>query len=131
MVQKATELGVDHIQLLHAHHSVVRWKPARFEHQLDRLRKISDEAARQSRRVRRVEILAPAEALEVLPTSVAAEPGGRPITSSDRIVAIGPEGGWSADEIDAAADRVDLGPNILRTETAALAAIALSVVGHH
>jgi 16S rRNA (uracil1498-N3)-methyltransferase len=42
-------------------------------------------------------------------------------------VAIGPEGGWSDAELAAARDRVDLGPTILRTETAAVAASALCV----
>ncbi len=42
-------------------------------------------------------------------------------------MAIGPEGGWSPDELDVARDRVSLGSNILRTETAAVAATALCV----
>jgi RsmE family RNA methyltransferase len=37
-------------------------------------------------------------------------------------VLIGPEGGWSAEEIEAAPATVDLGPTNLRTETAAIAA---------
>ena len=45
-------------------------------------------------------------------------------------VAIGPEGGWSDEEVPAAAPRVSLGPAILRVETAA---IAVAVLGnaHH
>jgi RsmE family RNA methyltransferase len=39
-------------------------------------------------------------------------------------VAIGPEGGWTDDELARARDRVDLGATILRVETAALAAAA-------
>jgi hypothetical protein len=54
LVQKVTELGVDRIALLHAERSVVRWKPERTATQLERLRRISDEACRQSRRVWRV-----------------------------------------------------------------------------
>jgi 16S rRNA (uracil1498-N3)-methyltransferase len=127
MVQKCTELGVDEIQLLHAERSAVRWTPDKIVKQFERLQRISDEAARQSRRVWRVELHSPLDASEVLPSAVVAEPGGRPIAPSDTMIAIGPEGGWTMAETDGAQDRVTLGPNILRTETAAVAAITLSV----
>jgi 16S rRNA (uracil1498-N3)-methyltransferase len=127
LVQKVTELGVDRIVLLHAERSVVRWKPERTASQLERLQRISDEACRQSRRVWRVAIDQPVEATTVLGSFVAAEPGGRDLAPGDRCVAIGPEGGWSADELDQAAELVSLGPNILRTETAAVAASTLCV----
>jgi len=127
LVQKVTELGVDRIALLHADRSVVRWKPDRVDSQLARLQRIADEACRQSRRVWRVEIDAPVDASPLLTEMVVAEPGGRRIGPLDRSVAIGPEGGWSQDELDLAADRVSLGANILRTETAAVAVSALCV----
>lgn len=127
LVQKVTELGVDRIALLHADRSVVRWKPDRVESQLARLRRIADEACRQSRRVWRVDIDAPVDASTLLTGMVVAEPGGRRIGPHDRSVAIGPEGGWSQDELEVAADRVSLGANILRTETAAVAVSALCV----
>src|SRR5205823_8051792 len=54
------------------------------------------------------------------------EPATRPRAVA---VAIGPEGGFSRDETVAARDAgfllVDMGPRILRTETAALVALAL------
>ena len=54
------------------------------------------------------------------------EPSTRPRTVA---IAIGPEGGFSRDETTAARDAgfmlVDMGPRILRTETAALVALAL------
>jgi 16S rRNA (uracil1498-N3)-methyltransferase len=127
LVQKVTELGVDRIVLLHAQRSVVRWKPERTAAQLERLQRISDEACRQSRRVWRVAIDEPVEATTVLGSFIAAEPGGRDLAPGDRSVAIGPEGGWSVDELDQAAELVSLGPNILRTETAAVAASTLCV----
>jgi 16S rRNA (uracil1498-N3)-methyltransferase len=127
LVQKVTELGVDRIVLLHAERSVVRWKPERTAAQLDRLQRISDEACRQSRRVWRVAIDQPVDAATVLGRFVAAEPGGRDLAPGDRCVAIGPEGGWSAEELDQAAELVSLGGNILRTETAAVAASTLCV----
>jgi 16S rRNA (uracil1498-N3)-methyltransferase len=127
MVQKVTELGVDRLVLLHAEHSVVRWKPDRVEHQLARLQRIADEALRQSRRVLRMTIDAPVAATDVLGQFVAAEPGGRTLRAGDTAVAVGPEGGWSASELAVCRDRVDLGPTILRTETAAVAVSALCV----
>jgi 16S rRNA (uracil1498-N3)-methyltransferase len=127
LVQKVTELGVDRIALLHAERSVVRWKPERASSQLDRLQRISDEACRQSRRVWRVTIDAPVDAISVLGQFAVAEPGGRDVAPGDRSVAIGPEGGWSPAEVDQAAELVTLGPNILRTETAAVAASTLCV----
>lgn len=127
MVQKATELGVDRLVLLHAEHSVVRWKPDRAEKQLVRLQRIADEALRQSRRVQRMVIEPPMAAVDVLDRFVAAEPGGRRLRAEDTAVAIGPEGGWSATELAACRDRVDLGPTILRTETAVVAVSTLCV----
>lgn len=127
MVQKVTELGIDRLVLLHADHSVVRWKPDRVEHQLARLQRVADEALRQSRRVVRLSIEAPRPAAEVLGGFVAAEPGGRSLSATDASVAVGPEGGWSAAELAASRDRVDLGRTILRTETAAIAVSALCV----
>lgn len=131
LVQKVTELGVDRIVLLDAERSVVRWKPERVERQLVRLQRIADEAARQSRRVWRVEISAPVPAATVLADAAVAEPGGRPLDLRDSTVAVGPEGGWTDNELQQASSRVDLGPNILRTETAAIAIITLSVAIRH
>lgn len=130
MVQKLTELGADRIVLLHADRSTVRWQPDRVEAQLGRLRRISDEACRQSRRVWRVQIDPPIDASAALDRFALAEPGGRRIGPGDVAVAVGPEGGWSPEELAAAAERVDLGPHILRTETAAVAACTLCVTWH-
>lgn len=44
-------------------------------------------------------------------------------------VAIGPEAGWSADEVPDTAQRVSLGPMVLRVETAAMAAAVLANSG--
>ena len=65
--------------------------------------------------------------LDVLASSVVAEPGGRNVAVGDTSIAIGPEGGWSPRELANAGARVQLGPNVLRTETAALVAATLCV----
>jgi len=64
------------------------------------------------------------DALE--PPIAAADPGGvAPERLPDlrpRTVVIGPEGGWAPEEIPESVVRIDLGPTILRVETAAIVA---------
>ena len=125
LVAKCTEIGVDQIVLLDAEHSVVRWSGERLDRQLTRLRRVAAEAAMQSRRVWFPGITEPRPALDVLSDVAAAEPGGRPVTPADAAIAVGPEGGWSPKELEVAGSTVTLGPNVLRVETAAVAAAVL------
>jgi 16S rRNA (uracil1498-N3)-methyltransferase len=127
LVGKCTEVGIDRLVLLDAEHSVVRWPEERAVRQLDRLRRVAAEAASQSRRVWLPELAGQAPAIEVLPGFAAAEPGGRPLRADDTAVAVGPEGGWAPKELEVAGGEVSLGPNVLRVETAALAAAVLMV----
>ncbi len=131
LVQKAVELGVDVIQFLHAERSAVRWKPDRATKHVDRLQRIALEAARQSRRAWLPVIRPPQDAATTLTGYVVAEPGGRSVAAGDSFVAIGPEGGWTSAELESAAEQVELGPMILRTETAVLAAVTLCVASYH
>ncbi|HSJ91850.1 MAG TPA: RsmE family RNA methyltransferase [Ilumatobacter sp.] len=124
IVQKLTELGVDRIVWLHAERSVVRWDDQRAAKHLARLERVAVEAVQQSRRVTVPVIDAPKAALSFLPGASVAEPGGRPDDGCHPVVAIGPEGGWTERELAAAADRISLGPTVLRVETAALVAAA-------
>jgi 16S rRNA (uracil1498-N3)-methyltransferase len=128
IVQKLTELGVDRIVLLHAERSVVRWDGQRAEKHLGRLRRVAAEALQQSRGVWLPEVEGPLSAREVVADWAVAEPGGRPIGGDDHRIAVGPEGGWSAAELDAARDHLALGASVLRVETAALSA-AVRLVG--
>jgi 16S rRNA (uracil1498-N3)-methyltransferase len=129
LVQKCAEIGVDRVVLVSAERSVVRWDAERAARQLDRLRRIAAEAVLQSRRVWMPELAGPIPVAEVLPAAVAAEPGGRPLAPGDRIVAVGPEGGWTPAELELAVDRVSLGDTVLRVETAAVVAATLLVAG--
>jgi 16S rRNA (uracil1498-N3)-methyltransferase len=122
LVQKATELGIDRVVFLDAERSVVRWDIDRAARHLARLSRVAAMALMQSRRVWLPAIEGPIPAADVLPSGVAAEPGGRSVTSADRLIAIGPEGGWTAGELALAGDRVELNAGILRVETAALVA---------
>ncbi len=127
LVQKVTEIGADRIVLLHADRSVVRWEGDRAARHVERLQRIADEAVRQSRRVWRLVVEGPVASSDVLPHAVVAEPGGRNLTVRDSFVAVGPEGGWTARELALASGSVDLGPGVLRTETAAIVITTLSV----
>jgi 16S rRNA (uracil1498-N3)-methyltransferase len=127
IVQKLTELGVARVVLVHAARSVVRWAPERAARHVDRLARVAVEALQQSRGVWLPRIEGPLPAADVLPTAVAADPGGRSLRPSDRTIAIGPEGGWTDDELALAADTVTLGETVLRVETAAVTAAARAV----
>lgn len=128
IVQKLVELGVDRIVLLHAERSVVRWNAERSERHIAKLRRVAAEALQQSRGVWLPEISGPVPAIEVLPTAAAAEPGAVPIGAEHTVVAIGPEGGWSPAELDAASTTVSIGDTVLRVETAAIVAAARMVM---
>jgi 16S rRNA (uracil1498-N3)-methyltransferase len=128
-VQKLTEIGVDRIVPVMADRSVVRWTGERAAKQVERLRRIAREASMQSRRCRLPVLDGPRPATDVLaePGAVAAEPGGPPPSGTDRVLVVGPEGGWSESELEQAVGTVGLGPNVLRAETAAVVGAALLV----
>ena len=137
--QKLTELGVDHITLLHGDHSVVRWEGAKVTKNIERLDRIAREASMQSRRVRLPTISGMQTIHDLVGSSAGvaiAEPGGRNFDGSERLVVIGPEGGWSPGELALAQDAgesgrsglVSLGSQILRAETAAI--VAGTLLGH-
>jgi len=127
MVQKLTEVGVGAIVFLHCARSVVRWEGERGEKQLAKLRKVAREAAMQSRRTWLPEISGPVPLAQVLatPGAVVADPAGQPFQGASLVV-IGPEGGFTPDELAAAPAVACLSPHVLRVETAALVAAVLS-----
>jgi 16S rRNA (uracil1498-N3)-methyltransferase len=127
VVQKLTELGVDEVVPMTTQHSVVRWDAAKAAKAQDRFSEIARAAAMQARLAYLPRIAPLTSFAEVLsghdPTAVAlAHPGGDTPSLGRPAVLIGPEGGWSAEELAAAPATVDLGPTTLRADTAALAA---------
>lgn len=138
-IQKSVELGVNAIAPLISERCGVRLEKERLEKKVQQWRKIVIAACEQCGRNRIPEIY-DVETLE----SWCAQPGdglklnlhprarqsintlSQPI--SDIRLLIGPEGGLSQDEIDMTArygfTDILLGPRVLRTETAALTAIA-------
>lgn len=126
IVQKLTEAGVDRIVPFVAGRSVVRWDGERGDRRVERLRTIARAAAMQSRRawlpaVDNVGSFATAVA-ELGPAAGLAHPGGAPPSLERPAVLIGPEGGWTEDELRCGLPLIGLGSNVLRAETAALAA---------
>ena len=123
-VQKLTEAGADRIIPLVAERSVVRWEPARAGSHVERLRRVAREAAMQARRAWLPEVGDPVPFADLVagPGVALAQPGGEPPSLDRPTVLVGPEGGWSPAELAAAPALVSLGPHVLRTETAAVAA---------
>lgn len=126
VVQKLTELGVDAIQPLVAERSVVRWDADKRAAQLERWRRIAREAAMQSRQVWLPEVAPVTDLTEVMTRHrcVLADRQGPPVDRADRMVLVGPEGGWT-DRERSMAPLVGLGPSTVRAETACIAAATL------
>lgn len=141
ILQKATELGVEAVRPLFSERSEVKLDGARADKRLDHWRSVVASACGQSGRARVPEVAAPAAlaaVLESLPAGglrLLLDPEGslvlpalEPVSGEPVFLAIGPEGGWSPRDRDglhaAGFEGVRLGPRILRTETAGLAAIA-------
>ena len=131
VVQHGTEIGVAAFQLIITERCVVRELSDR---RLERLRTIAREAAEQSERGIVPPVHEPVRLADVLRPGVALLYERDSATRLSMIdpppsVAIGPEGGFSKDEmaqaLAAGAQIVGLGPRILRSESVALAAAAV------
>lgn len=128
MVKKLSELGVDIIQPLITARSVVRWERKKRVALEKRLAVAATEAAMQCRSVWLPTIEEPRTVAEVISVSrshgqpvALADPVGTTLADPQTLVLVGPEGGWSEEEV-VAADRVVLPGNILRAETAVIVA---------
>ncbi len=122
-VQKLTEVGVDHIWLLLAERSQTGKDGAKVNY--ERLRKIILEAASQARRPRLC-ILHELTSLKDAYPEISkmgpvafAEPGQGQFSSRLCSILIGPEGGWSKEELALSENHISLSDGILRVETAA------------
>lgn len=144
IVEKAVELGVAAVQPLAAQRSVVRLSGDRLDKRQAHWQGVIESASEQSGRNRLAQLLPLAEFRRWIETP--------PATPQPRILLsprgtqslagwaqaqgpraltllVGPEGGFSPEEEDAAiaagALPLSMGPRVLRTETAALAALAM------
>ena len=134
MVEKATEIGVSAIRLIHSE----RAPRGSAGQRLDRLRRIAVSAVEQSQRSVLPEISgvhAFAEIgglLEGVPERWFLHQGDTPsshVAGEGRAaLLVGPEGGWSSDELATfealGCRRMSLGPTVLRIETAAVVGCA-------
>ena len=143
IVEKATELGVETLVPVMAGRSEKGLDKAALK-RVERWRRIAVESSQQSRRDRLPEIATCIPFEEALQTQgqhryfLEEEPSAPPLltvlpkmkTCGDRVCLLaGPEGGWTSDERKASSasgwQPVSLGPQILRTETAVIAALAV------
>ena len=129
VVQKLTEAGVDRIVVLVAARSVVRLDEAAAARRAERWRRVAREAAMQSRRTRLPVVDTVGSLSEAVdgagPGVALAEPAGAPPSLERPAVLVGPEGGWSPEELALGLPTVGLGPGLLRAETAAVAAAVI------
>lgn len=146
VLQKATELGVTEVRPLSSQRSEVKLDAARAAKRLAHWRNVVVAACEQSGRATVPSVAAPgslAEVLAGLPAGglrLTLDPEGTLTISTLKVpaggpvlLAVGPEGGWSPADREqlreAGFQGLRLGPRILRTETAGLAAIAALQAG--
>ncbi len=144
VLQKTTELGVDEIVPLQSQHSQLRVPVARLQKRMQHWQQIIISACEQCGRASLPRLLEPQPVTAVqcandscvrrwllhpaAPTTLATALGTVSAATALEL-AVGPEGGFSAAELrhfsQVGFEPVNLGNNVLRTETAALAAVAL------
>jgi len=143
VVQKATELGVKRITPVLTDYGVVKLAGPRADKRRAHWQRIAESACEQCGRVRPPLVDAPVElntwfglGESVDSTELILAPGaGQALADVDApdqklCLLIGPEGGFSEREYEDASiagfEPVSIGPRILRTETAAVAALAIA-----
>lgn len=146
-IEKATELGIARITPILARRTEKHLAQSATK-RAERWRRIALEASKQSRRTTVPEIADPIPLKQALeqeqsPTRILLSETEQATTitaalvnakssnqEADTALAIGPEGGWTPEEITLFTQHnwqpVTLGPRILRAETAAIAAIAIA-----
>ena len=147
-MQKLTELGAARLVPVKMERCVVKLNDKDAQKKQERLQKIAREAAKQCKRGGCLEVAAPqtwkqlrdqmtAHDLLLVPWEDAQGFGLKAAheafpEAKDIGIVIGPEGGMSEDEVRAleelGAKQITLGPRILRTETAAIAAATMAML---
>ncbi|MFF0391271.1 16S rRNA (uracil(1498)-N(3))-methyltransferase [Kitasatospora sp. NPDC004615] len=141
-VETMTEAGIDAVVPWAASRCITQWKGERGAKALAKWRATAREAGKQARRLRFPEVHDLMTTRQLLPllskasfAAVLHEEGSLPLAtaelpaSGEIVLIVGPEGGVSPEEIaafaEAGAKPYRLGPSVLRTSTAGVAAGAL------
>lgn len=148
VIQKGTELGMSGLIPLRAKRSVMQLEGRKAIERVERWQKIAGEAAKQSHRVQEPQVFAvsnwsevqkvlPQETQWLIPYEEEKTQGMQTVLNSldpslPIALIIGPEGGFDSLEIvwaqeNLGAKSVSLGSRILRAETAAIAALAITL----
>jgi len=138
VLRMGTEIGVSRFLLFPAERSVVRWDAAKLVEKKRRFEAVVREAAEQCFR----SVLPSIEFAPSLAGVLKSEPdavvlseleglvNGLARTGEKMTIIIGPEGGWAPRELKEIGERgVTLGPLVLRTDTAGIAAAARLLLG--
>lgn len=147
IIQKATELGADRIVPFQSARSIPRLSAEKARLKISRWHSIAQEAARQCGRADVPEVMeifsfeemlsySKREALKIIFWEEESERGAKQVLRDEKYsavkdisVVIGPEGGFSKEEVDSAVVKdfisVSLGRNILKVETAALTILSI------
>ena len=141
-IEKCTELGVARIVPVIARRTDAHLVAAAAKRH-ERWQRLARQAAEQSRRATPPEVAAPLKLKDAIhcdglrivlaeseEDTTLPETLGKHLPGAEVCLAVGPEGGWTADELKlfcgAGWVAVSLGSTILRAETAAIAAIAIT-----
>jgi len=138
-LQKATELGVSVIQPVQSVRTEVRLKPEKVEARMGHWQKVLISACEQCGRARLPELRSPMDLIDWAGSTAQGQrlvlaPGeSLPLAQIELTAApellVGPEGGFEDQEMEllhrSGVQAVSMGPEILRTETAGPAALAI------
>ncbi len=145
-IQKAVELGVNTIQPVFSQRGMVKLDEKRAARKVEHWQKVAISACEQSGRNKVPSVLNPIKIIEALTLQIntkdlkllmhTSDGSAQPYTLSSAnhglrscVLLAGPEGGLTTEEVSLAQQQdfqlIQLGPRILRTETAAIALISI------
>lgn len=144
VLRQAVELGVDEVRVLHVERCVARLEPARAESARARWAAVVRASCEQARRPDRPPVVGPVSLVHIGrddETLLVAHPGSPALPcvvdtlleATTVVLAVGPEGGFTdtevADAVAGGALAVGLGADVLRTEHAGAAGLAVLAAG--